>query len=138
MLYDTMQDVSLEKEVYYIRQYISLQELKHETNSKVRFDVSGSLQRIFIPPLLLIPFVENAFKHGDAEGDEMVISVKTEGSSTSFYCQNKKNLNRKDATGGIGLQNVKRRLQLLYPGKHELSVMDGPDLFIVKLKIDHD
>lgn len=138
MLYDTQQDVPLEKEAHYIRQFISLQELKQEGMAKAGFEIKGPLHKVFVPPLLLIPFVENAFKHGNTENDEIVLSLQTDGKHTSFYCQNKKNVNRKDMTGGIGLQNVKRRLELLFPGKHRLSVMDGPVLFIVKLEIDHD
>jgi len=138
MLYDTTQDVPLEKEVFYIRQFISLHELKNEQVSSTRFDVTGPVQNVFIPPLLLIPFVENAFKHGSAAEEQIVLSLETDAKRTTFYCQNKKNTGRKDPTGGIGLQNVRRRLQLLYPGKHNLSVMDGPELFIVKLELDHD
>ncbi len=138
MLYDTTQDVPLEKEAHYIRQYISLQELKQEGSIRSRFDVQGPVDRIFIPPLLLIPFVENAFKHGAPEDDEIIISIDSSPALTTFYCQNKKSGHRKDASGGIGLQNVKRRLELLFPGKHRLSIMDGPVFFIVKLEIDHE
>lgn len=138
MLYDTMQDVPLEKEAFYIRQYIALQQLKHEQASTTRFETKGPLADVFLPPLLLIPFVENAFKHGKPESEQILILLETDQKKTNFYCQNKKSESRKDASGGIGLQNVKRRLQLLYPGKHELSVMDGPEFFIVKLEIDHD
>ena len=138
MLYDTLKDVPLEKEVHYIRQFIALQELKNEGSAKTTIDADGPLGEVFIPPLLLIPFVENAYKHGNAEQEGIVLSVKTDGRQTSFYCQNKKSTGRKDATGGIGLQNVKRRLELLYPDKHRLSVMDGPSLFIIKLEIDHE
>jgi hypothetical protein len=138
MLYDTTQDVPLDKEVHYIRQYIALQELKQEGSVRSRFEVQGAMSKIFIPPLLLIPFVENAFKHGAQEDDEIMISIQSAASQTTFYCQNKKSTHRKDASGGIGLQNVKRRLELLFPGKHRLSIMDGPVFFIVKLEIDHE
>jgi two-component system, LytTR family, sensor kinase len=138
MLYDTTQDVPLEKEVHYIRQYIALQELKQEGNLRTRMEVKGELDKIFIPPLLLIPFVENAFKHGTTEDDEIIISIGSSALATTFYCQNKPGSHRKDTTGGIGLQNVKRRLELLFPGRHRLSIMDGPVFFIVKLEIDHE
>ncbi|MBO9658984.1 MAG: histidine kinase [Chitinophagaceae bacterium] len=138
MLYDTTQDVPLEKEAHYIRQYISLQELKQAGSIRFRFDVQGPVGKIFIPPLLLIPFVENAFKHGAPEDDEIIISIQSSSVQTMFYCQNKKSSHRKDASGGIGLQNVRRRLELLFPDKHRLSILDGPVFFIVKLEIDHE
>ncbi|MET0463503.1 MAG: histidine kinase [Chitinophagaceae bacterium] len=138
MLYDTTQDVPLEKEVHYIRQYISLQELKQGGGIRSKFDVQGPTDRTFIPPLLLIPFVENAFKHGAPEDDEIIVSIQTAARQTTFYCQNKKSAHRKDASGGIGLHNVRRRLELLFPGKHQLSIMDGPVFFMVKLEIDHE
>jgi len=137
MLYDTLQDVPLAKEVHYIHQYIALQKLRHESPIHANFKTTGPLEEVFIPPLLLIPFVENAFKHGAADEDEILIMLDADKKRTRFYCQNKKMAGKKDSTGGIGLQNVKRRLELLYPGKHHLSVMDGPVLFIIKLEIDH-
>lgn len=136
MLYDTLQDVPLEKEAHYIRQYIDLQKLRFEAPVKAGFQTSGPLAAVFIPPLLLIPFVENAFKHGTVDED-IVITLDTDKQQTRFYCQNRKMTGKKDSTGGIGLQNVQRRLELLYPGKHRLSVMDGPVFFIIKLEIDH-
>lgn len=137
MLYDTLQDVPLAKEVNYIRQYIALQKLRHESPIQVSFKATGPLEEVFVPPLLLIPFVENAFKHGTVDEEEIMIILDTDRKQTRFYCQNKKLAGKKDSTGGIGLQNVKRRLELLYPGKHHLSIMDGPVLFIIKLEIDH-
>lgn len=137
MLYDTLQDVPLAKEVHYIHQYIALQKLRHESPLNANFKTTGPLEEVFIPPLLLIPFVENAFKHGATDEEEIMIMLDTDKKQTRFYCQNKKMTGKKDGTGGIGLQNVKRRLELLYPGKHHLAVMDGPVLFIIKLEIDH-
>lgn len=137
MLYDTLQDVPLAREVHYIHQYIALQKLRHESPVRTNFQTTGPLEEVFIPPLLLIPFVENAFKHGAADEEEIMIMLDTDRKQTRFYCQNKKTTGKKDSTGGIGLQNVKRRLELLYPGKHHLSIMDGPVFFIIKLEIDH-
>ena len=137
MLYDTQQDVPLQKETHYIHQYIALQKLRYESPIKANFQATGPLDDVFIPPLLLIPFVENAFKHGTVEEEEIVLMLDTDRRQTRFYCQNKKMVAKKDSTGGIGLQNVKRRLELLYPGKHHLSVMDGPVFFIIKLEINH-
>ena len=137
MLYDTLQDVPLEKEAHYIGQYIELQKLRYEKPVQANFKATGQLDKVYIPPLLLIPFVENAFKHGNVDEEEITIQLECDMHQTKFYCQNKKTEQQKDKTGGIGLQNVKRRLELLYPGKHRLSVLDGPVFFIVKLEIDH-
>ncbi|MET0638157.1 MAG: sensor histidine kinase [Chitinophagaceae bacterium] len=139
MLYDTLQDVPLEREVDYIRKYIDLQQLRYEYPVKTDLQVKGNLEDVFIPPLLLIPFVENAYKHGvvSEQGDGIVISIDAGSSEVRFYCQNKISRDKKDLTGGIGLRNLRRRLQLLYPGKHQLEIMDGPVYFIVKLELNH-
>jgi len=139
MLYDTLKDVPLEKEALYIQKYIDLQRIRYEFPINVDFKTSGKLDRVFIPPLLLIPFVENAFKHGEFTngGEGISIVLDTSGQQTRFYCQNKIGSAKKDMTGGIGLQNVKRRLELLYPGKHALAITDGPVFFTIKLELRH-
>jgi two-component system LytT family sensor kinase len=136
MLYDTSETVTLAKEVTYIEKYIALQQLRFEKPSEIEFKVSGNFDDFNIPPLLLIPFVENAFKHGDASaGKWLDISLASGLDLVRFSCSNKKAAKQQDPTGGIGIDNVKRRLALLFPGKHHLDIEDGTELFTVKLEL---
>jgi sensor histidine kinase YesM len=140
MLYDGDDKVSLEKELSYIRQYIELQAIRFEHPIQTELHVSGVTEPVLIPALLLIPFVENAFKHGDftAGSEGLAITVYGTTAKTQFYCRNKKGTGLRDAGGGIGLTNVKRRLALLYPGKHRLEIEDHPDSFTIHLELAHE
>lgn len=138
MLYDTNDTVSLTTEIAYIEKYIALQQLRFEHPSDVDFKVNGDLEAVSLPPLLLIPFIENAFKHGDDSAkDWLNISIETKGGDVYFYSANKKAAKKSDQTGGIGIDNVKRRLALLYPGKHRLEIADNDELFTVKLNLTY-
>ena len=138
MLYDTNAAVTLAKEVVYIEKYIALQQLRYEQPEKVRFKVSGPVEDVLVPPLLLIPFVENAFKHGEGTApDWLEIDLSADGGHIHFFCSNKKTIKHKDPKGGIGIENVKRRLALLYPGKYKLDIVDNNELFTVKLELSY-
>lgn len=140
MLYHTDEKVPLEKELEYIRKYISLQKLRYEHNILAELYVTGSAAGITIAPLVLIPFIENAFKHGDFSGNNqgLVITIRIDTNKLVVFCMNKKGNHQKDSAGGIGLENVKRRLQLLYPGKHALGIDDHADSFAVNLELIYD
>lgn len=140
MLYDSTKDVPLAMEIEYIEKYISLQQLKSEKPPQIIFTKSGDLQNTYLPPLLLIPFVENAFKHGQLfePDDKLELAITNDNKQTVFYCHNKIANIQKDATGGIGLKNVQRRLELLFPGKHTLEIINGPVYFTVKLILIHE
>lgn len=141
MLYDTNTDqVSLEKEVNYLESYISLQQIRLKDPSFVRFSKEGSCVGKTIAPMLFIPFVENAFKHGQknvkAPGIEIHLNCSAE--SLKFDVVNhvdRSNLINKDSTQGIGLANTKRRLELLYPKRHEFNIREDNGLYITSLKI---
>lgn len=138
MLYDANEKVPLEKELEYIRKYIDLQRLRFEQPVKAELMVAGNTEEVLIPPLLLIPFVENAFKHGEFTGDNgLFINIYTSDQKLHVHCRNKKGKQRKDSGGGIGLENVKRRLSLLYPGKHILLVEDKNDFFTINLELHY-
>ncbi len=134
--------INFEKELAYLNNYIELQRVRKEDNLSVTLEVKGEMHGFEIAPLLLIPFVENAFKyvsnHEDKENRLEIIFTK-EPNYFSFYC-----LNTKDPfvsrnileQGGIGIHNVKRRLELLYPDKHELDIINGDLMFEVNLKIE--
>ncbi|NVO21188.1 MAG: histidine kinase [Bacteroidetes bacterium] len=140
MLYDSNSNVvQLEKEVDYLKSFIELQELRINQTDYVDFQIEGDNENQTIAPMLLIPFVENAFKHGGKNHTPgIIISLKSINGKITFEVTNfkKKNLLvQNDEIGGIGLQNIKRRLELLYPGKHELQILDEEDKFYIKLEV---
>lgn len=136
MLYETDKEyVPLKKEIDYIKNYISLQNLRLKDSSGVRFNVHGNLEH-YIEPLLLISFIENAFKYGtDYSGKTSIniqISVENQQlvlNSNNYISNNGKN---KD-NSGIGLQNIKSRLNLLYPKTHSLKIDESEKLYSVEL-----
>ncbi len=139
MLYDNKELVPLEKELAYIEKYIGLQKLRFEHPVEAQLQVKGNISAVTIAPLLLVPFIENAFKHGDfAEGGRgLDASLYAVGNKVYFYCFNTKGLGQKDAGGGIGLANIQRRLQLLYPGRHALQIEDNQHSFTVNLELQY-
>jgi two-component system LytT family sensor kinase len=139
MLYNGQQMVRLQEELSYIEKYVALQQLRFEHPTNIRFDVSGDTSGRQLPPLLLIPFVENAFKHGDptAAAEWLRLSIQVKAYGFTFICVNRKAAGiRKDVTGGIGITNVKKRLALLYPARdYCFHITDDEDLFTVKLDL---
>ncbi|RLD70639.1 MAG: histidine kinase [Bacteroidetes bacterium] len=140
MLYDTATDkVFLEKEINYLQSYIALQGLRFQNPEVVQFNISGSCSNFHIAPMLLIPFVENAFKHGKKTmNGAIIISLVCVPEKLVFTVSNKYDvpmLQQKDKTKGIGLSNVKRRLDLLYPDKYVLDINGDDGKYEVKLQI---
>jgi two-component system LytT family sensor kinase len=141
MLYDSeIKKVSLETETEYLENYIDLQKLRFGSSIDVHFDQKNANHDFYIEPMLLIPFVENAFKHGTGMIDkpEILISIDSEEKNLKFTVKNKYNPEseeKKDATHGIGLQNVKRRLELLYPGKYSLNINKENNWFSIELNL---
>ncbi len=142
MLYETDEEkVLLEKEIEYLQSYIDLQVQrfgKKVTVNVAMNDIDGSY---YIEPMLLIPFVENAFKHGTGStvNGEIKIELSAQNNQLHFmvsnsYCKN--NLEIKDKTSGIGLQNVKRRLNLLYRQRHTLKIREDNNTFVVNLQLN--
>jgi len=131
------EQVSLEQEVNYLNNYIELQRLRSTDQLAVNFNVTGKISSTQIAPLLLLPFVENAFKYGISNNEPASIDILLERNTTAliFSVSNRKiELGESDSTG-IGINNVKRRLELLYPGKHNLEIQDKPDSYSIKLII---
>jgi len=141
MLQDSKNEkVDLEKEIEYLQNYIELQRLRISDQVKINFTIEGRTNTIMLEPLLLIPFVENAFKHGVSylENSEINILLKAEINMLFFRIENKVIKNIQEMVpqeSGIGLKNVIRRLELLYPGKHKISIKDDGEQYIVELKI---
>lgn len=132
--------IPVEKEVAYLKDYVDLQKLRKDKQYHVEFNCDPSVQGFLIEPLLLIPFVENAFKHisHHTEKENYVrVGLCRENGSLHFSVENSKEAMRTtEQGGGIGLSNVRRRLELLYPGKHELKIGQTPGDFSVKLKLE--
>src|SRR6187551_3820440 len=142
MLYETdEQRVPLEREIEYLQSYIDLQQQRFGKNVKVNVSIRGVNCSHEIEPMLLIPFVENAFKHGTGiiEDAQINIRLKAEKNLLHFIVQNKydpKSIELKDKTSGIGLANVQRRLNLLYGNNHTLLINKENGWFTVSLQIN--
>lgn len=144
MLQENMQEkIALSREIDYLNNYISLQKLRTDPNPIITIDaaIEQPVQPIQIAPMLLIPFVENAFKHGISfrEPSQIRISLELRDRTLYFDVSNSKHVRPENDPeknkSGIGLTNVKQRLQLLYPKKHELIIRDTAKDFFVHLTI---
>lgn len=129
--------VDLEKEIDYLNNYLALYRLRFPDSFHVDFTVTGEPAGHRVAPLVLIPFVENAIKHGviDDPAHPVHIQLNIEGDQLQFNVENQRTNDHKDATTGIGLPNLRRRLQLLYPERHELRVDTGGGLFATSLRL---
>ncbi len=140
MLYDCRAErTPLEKELEYIRNYIELQRLRMGDGSQASLIIEGTAQDSEMPPLLFIPFVENAFKHG-LKGEAPFVRILFRLGPGGIFFQAENDMAPPDKhllarNGGIGMDNVKKRLALLYPGRHELLVYEDGKVFSVTLKI---
>lgn len=141
MIYEAKNDfVLLEKEIEYLQRYVSLQQLRYKKKDYVRTDFIGTNDSTMIAPMLFLPFVENAFKYS-CESEIMPvidIQIKLENNNLTFRCENRFDPDRiptAGLNGGVGLENVKRRLALLYPQKHVLRVTKNQDTFMVDLTL---
>lgn len=130
--------VMLQKELSYLDDYIELQRIGLKDKLYINFILEGKIDQQQITPLLLIPFVENIIKHGvfDDPFDPPVLNIKVINSDFNLYCSNKIRHRLKDNTNGIGLSNVKRRLELLYPGKHQFTIQHDIAQFNCSLQLD--
>jgi hypothetical protein len=140
MLHGSNDDrVPLQQEIHYMEQLIALQQMRVNGTMYVQFETSGDLTRYQVAPFLLISFLENAFKHGvvNDPAHPMTISLKAENNSLLFAAANKVHNGLKDPSGGIGLGNVKRRLDLLYPKKHTLTIDRSGDYYTTHLCINY-
>lgn len=140
MLYECKSDeVPLSKEVKFIRNYADIEKMRYGDKLDIDIRVTGDVADQTIAPLIILPFVENCFKHGasedlqqswvkvtiDSHPDHVVIKVENSKAGDNGHVREE----------GIGIQNVKRRLDLLYPAKHELKIMNGAETFLVILSI---
>ncbi|WP_188316057.1 sensor histidine kinase [Chitinophaga agrisoli] len=138
MIYESNEDlVQLQHELQYLRDYIDIQRLRLPAGIQVDYEEHGLPDGLWIEPMLLIPFVENAFKHGISYTDHSFISIliTIEQQVVRLVVKNSLFPQRVAEQGGIGLQNVLKRLELLYTNKHEVSITESEHQFIADLKI---
>ena len=132
--------VPLEREIQLIRNYIGLEKVRYGNRLQLEIEIKGDYENKLVAPLLMIPFVENSFKHGASmmRGRQWItLQLSVQDNSMYFTIANSKPLQSVSQNGkeGIGLLNVKKRLQLLYPGKHRLSIESTDTVFIVRLEL---
>ncbi|MGD0582393.1 MAG: sensor histidine kinase [Bacteroidales bacterium] len=141
MLYESKAEkVPLDKELEYLNDYIELQKLRFTDPGFIDYSVKGETANHHIPPMMLLSFVENAFKHGKKRVPNPGILIRIEASEKllNFFVSNyiiENPVTEPHGHTGIGLKNIKRRLELLYPGSHDLSVITKDGRFTVDLNI---
>jgi len=147
MLYECNERrVFLSKEVNYLRNYLDLERLRQGKNMEISFEVNGTIAQQKIAPLMFIPFLENSFKHGAsnhlAEGGFVHIKLNIEEHNVHLFIENSKPevpiRHTGKRSGGIGLVNVKRRLNLLYPEQYKLKIEEKPTTYTVNLYLGLD
>lgn len=129
--------ISLDDEIVYLKNYIELQKISYKNKIYINFNTEKDSSMLQVPRLSLTPFVENAFKHGEimSKEDPVNIFLLTRKNELFFSCSNKIKPMFKDKTSGVGLANVKRRLELIYPKSHKLLVSKKDGYFNVTLNI---
>jgi LytS/YehU family sensor histidine kinase len=134
-------EVSLAEEVKFVENYLGLEKLRFTESADIRFNVLGDTSEKKIAPMLLIPFVENSFKHGMMEPERngyVHISLTIRESELEFIVENSKSNSdqkREKGSNQLGLKNVKRTLELLYPKAHRLTILDEDKRYRVELKL---
>jgi len=141
MLYESDEPlVSLDKEIRYLHNFFELEKLRQGNQAEIRFTVIGPIDRCRIPPFLLLPIVENAFKHGISSSLRhayLHMDIVAAESLEVRLSNNKLNIAGRKTTGGIGLANLQKRLELFYPGGFVLEIDDQPEHYRIYLKINH-
>ena len=129
--------VPLQKDINFMRNYINLMKLRYTNKVKIDIDIPEDIPDKSIPPMLLITFVENAFKHGVSYKDSSFITIKLTCTDERLYfsCQNSKHPESTNEQGGVGLANVKKRLELLFGDNHHLDIHDEDNTYTVNLEI---
>ncbi|MEJ8802030.1 sensor histidine kinase [Pontibacter sp. H249] len=138
MLYESNDTlVSLEKEVDHIKNFIDLQKLRLREHTGIKFNIEGDLAGKQIAPMLLMTLVENAFKHGLVSKNEIgiILNLVVDQNSLTFSTVNNTSSHKKREFGGIGLENLQRRLNLLYANKHDLAFEEKDGTFYATLKL---
>ncbi|MBJ6141942.1 sensor histidine kinase [Hymenobacter sp. BT559] len=135
---NTAGKVPLSQEVQHLHNYIAMNQLRYHQQLQVQFEVTGNDQFVLILPLVLITFVENCFKHGELAdpAHPLRIELAVEPGRLTFQTHNRKRHGPKENRAGIGLANTRSRLELVYPGRHSLTITDAPDAYTCHLTLD--
>ena len=128
----------LKDEIEHVQNVIKISQLRFSNQLKVNFEVTGNVNGAMIIPFVLITLVENAFKHGDLKNPDHPIDIKLNviGNHLYFYCRNKKKYGPTQISTGIGLENIKKRLELAYSDAYRFTVNDEIDFYTTELTID--
>lgn len=128
----------LDDEIAHLSNLIKINQFRFNNQLNVHFEVTGNTTGSQIVPFVLITLAENAFKHGDLKNEAYPITIRVvvEEGSLYFFCHNKKRPGSKDKTTGIGLQNILKRLEIMYGNTYSYAVKDEPDFYTVELKIN--
>ncbi len=142
VIYDTNSNqISLSKEVKFLQDYIDLQKIRSDSRAKLTFKISGETDKFLIAPMLLLPLVENSFKHGvkgSPDKSYINIDLSVMDHDFSFTIENNRGVVDEiegNEYKGIGIENVRKRLSMIYPGMHEFTVTDSQLFFRVSIKI---
>jgi len=138
MLYNSSNGlIDLKMEIEYIQNYIEIYRLRFEDSFFVNVSISGTIENQKIASLILIPFVENAFKHGVLDNSQKPVDIKIDVSGNDFWLRVSNTISHgdKDSTSGIGMVNIKRRLALIYPDAHTLCIVEQQETYEINLNI---
>ncbi|WP_245925694.1 sensor histidine kinase [Algibacter marinivivus] len=129
--------VALQDEINHINDYIELEKMRFNDTLQIHFKTENILEDMQIAPMLLLPFVENSFKHGSLKKGVLQVNIqlRCEGNHIVFKIENT-NTNNETSEKGIGLENIKKRLDLLYKAAYQLKIDDTTELFKVHLELD--
>jgi LytS/YehU family sensor histidine kinase len=130
--------VLLAQEINHIQDYIELEKLRFHDTLDVTFNIENINESTKIAPMLLLPFIENSFKHGSIKNGKLTIHIDLSSTEdTLFFKIENTSSNSNKHSNGIGLQNIKKRLDLLYNSKYHLDIYDADDWYKVSLKLNH-
>jgi len=143
MVYETRHEkIALSTELDYIEKYLELQKIRTTNPDYINFETSGDAKNLQIAPMILFPFIENAFKHTEnrKNANRIKITTSIETDKIVFTCENsyQKTSSEKQDFGGLGNDLIKKRLELIYPEKHALEIQDSGENYAVKLTLYED
>jgi sensor histidine kinase YesM len=136
-LYDSAKErIMLVKDIAFLRNLLELEKIR-KNDFEYTIEIQGNIDGVSLPPFLFIPFVENAIKHGASTVGHSYLTLKfsTSQAHITFTAENSKPMIKTNGVGGLGLKNIHRRLELLYPGTHQLKIADERDKYIVTLTL---
>ncbi len=136
-LYENKERVSLQEEINYLQNFIELQKMRFEEEPNIEIHIDPKVLSGKVPQFLLVPLIENAFKHGDVHHERQPIRMDVQLQNDWIFIEmyNRIKEKQKDEKGGIGLQNVRKRLALIFGDKHDISITESKEDFKINIKI---